>query len=257
VNPFRRRPPAVAWSDPAQARTAQLPRVLWIELTSRCPFDCVFCSRRLLRGAGRHLDFDLYRRLIAELDAPEIVRLNYSGESAHYPHLVTFINSGGPGENSDWGVANLESKVLSHHPDLVFIEFSYNDAHEKFEMPLERGAENLNRMVNAIRSRNPGTSIVLQTMNVGWDAPNGNRSASVRPHLQEFNDNYRRYAAAHGIPLLDHSLHWKKLKEDDAQLFQSYVPDGSHPTPDASLAVTWPPIEAFLSACHKSATQTS
>ena len=176
---------------------------------------------------------------------------------AHYPHLVTFINSGGPGENSDWGVANLESKVLSHHPDLVFIEFSYNDAHEKFEMPLERGAENLNRMVNAIRSRNPGTSIVLQTMNVGWDAPNGNRSASVRPHLQEFNDNYRRYAAAHGIPLLDHSLHWKKLKEDDAQLFQSYVPDGSHPTPDASLAVTWPPIEAFLSACHKSATQTS
>ena len=88
MNPFRRRPPAVAWSDPAQARTAQLPRVLWIELTSRCPFDCVFCSRRLLRGAGRHLDFDLYRRLIAELDAPEIVRLNYSGESAHYPHLV-------------------------------------------------------------------------------------------------------------------------------------------------------------------------
>ena len=88
MNPFRRRPPALDALDPAQARTAPLPRVLWIELTSRCPFDCVFCSRRLLRGAGRHLDFDLYRRLIAELVAPEIVRLNYSGESAHYPHLV-------------------------------------------------------------------------------------------------------------------------------------------------------------------------
>ena len=43
--------------DPLQLRTAALPRVLWIELTSRCPFDCVFCSRKLLRGAGKHLDF--------------------------------------------------------------------------------------------------------------------------------------------------------------------------------------------------------
>ena len=69
-------------------RTAPLPRILWIELTSRCPFDCVFCSRKLLRGAGLHLDFGLYRRLIDELISPDIIRLNYSGESAHYPHIV-------------------------------------------------------------------------------------------------------------------------------------------------------------------------
>lgn len=66
---------------------APTPRVLWIELTSKCPLDCVFCSRRTVRGDGEHLDFDLYRRLLAELDRPEIIRLNYSGESAHYPHL--------------------------------------------------------------------------------------------------------------------------------------------------------------------------
>lgn len=74
--------------DPVQWRTAPMPRVLWIELTSRCPFDCVFCSRKLLRGAGKHLDFALYERLIAGLEAPEIIRLNYSGESSHYPQLV-------------------------------------------------------------------------------------------------------------------------------------------------------------------------
>ncbi len=73
------------------ALAAPTPRVLWIELTSKCPFDCVFCTRSLLRGAGEHLDFDLYRRLISELEAPEIIRLNYSGESIHYPHLVEAI----------------------------------------------------------------------------------------------------------------------------------------------------------------------
>jgi len=74
--------------DTVALRTAPMPRILWIELTSRCPFDCVFCSRKLLRGNGLHLDFDLYRNLIAELASPDIIRLNYSGESAHYPHIV-------------------------------------------------------------------------------------------------------------------------------------------------------------------------
>jgi len=66
---------------------ASIPKVIWIELTSKCPFDCVFCSRKLLRGDGQHMDFALYESLIASLQRPEIIRLNYSGESAHYPHL--------------------------------------------------------------------------------------------------------------------------------------------------------------------------
>jgi GT2 family glycosyltransferase/MoaA/NifB/PqqE/SkfB family radical SAM enzyme len=70
---------------------APLPRILWIELTSKCPFDCIFCSRRLRRGDGEHMDFGLYRSLIRQLDRPEVVRLNYSGESVHYPWLVEAI----------------------------------------------------------------------------------------------------------------------------------------------------------------------
>lgn len=74
-----------------ELRTWPLPRVLWIELTSRCPFDCVFCSRKALRGAGEHMDFALYQRLIVELDAPQIIRLNYAGESGHYPRLAEAV----------------------------------------------------------------------------------------------------------------------------------------------------------------------
>lgn len=77
--------------DLVAARTCNLPRILWIELTSRCPFDCIFCTRASLRGAGEHLDFELYRRLIGELERPQILRLNYAGESGHYPQLTEAI----------------------------------------------------------------------------------------------------------------------------------------------------------------------
>ncbi|MEJ0000410.1 MAG: hypothetical protein WDO13_15385 [Verrucomicrobiota bacterium] len=44
-----------------------------------------------------------------------------------FPGLVTVINSGGPGRNSDWGLASLKTQVLDQ-PDLVFIEFSITTA---------------------------------------------------------------------------------------------------------------------------------
>lgn len=68
-------------------QAARLPTTLWIELTSKCPFDCVFCSRKLLRGDGEHMDFGLFRSILEQLDRPEMIRLNYSGESIHYPRL--------------------------------------------------------------------------------------------------------------------------------------------------------------------------
>jgi radical SAM protein with 4Fe4S-binding SPASM domain len=76
--------------DPTSLSTA-VPKILWIELTSKCPFDCIFCSRQVRRGAGEHMEFELFCSLIQELDRPEIIRLNYSGESIHYPHLIEAI----------------------------------------------------------------------------------------------------------------------------------------------------------------------
>jgi MoaA/NifB/PqqE/SkfB family radical SAM enzyme len=70
---------------------APQPRVLWIELTSKCPFDCIFCSRALRRGSGEDLEFNLLQQVLNDLHAPELIRLNYSGESVHYPHLIDAI----------------------------------------------------------------------------------------------------------------------------------------------------------------------
>jgi acyl-CoA thioesterase I len=168
-----------------------------------------------------------------------------------YPGLVNVVNSAGPGQNSDWGLKNLNSRLLVHKPDLVFLEFSYNDASEKFQLPLERGMQNLDAMVKALERANPGVTIVLQIMNIGWDAPNGNRSQSTRPRLEAFNDNYRTYARLHSMMLLDHYPNWRKLKGTESRVFQSYVPDGTHPNAMGSLKVTWPVVKGWLESQRK------
>src|SRR6266404_160928 len=70
---------------------AQTPRILWVELTSKCPFDCIFCSRQVRRGAGEHLPFAVYSSLLNTLVDPRKFILNYSGESTVYPDLIPAI----------------------------------------------------------------------------------------------------------------------------------------------------------------------
>ncbi len=164
----------------------------------------------------------------------------------HYAGKATVINSAGPGQNSQWGLANLGERVLAHQPDLVLMEFSYNDAHEKFNLTVAQAASNLDAMVRGIRAKRPSCDIVLQVMNANWDAPNGKRTMSARPQLTAFNDNYRTYAKAHSLPLIDHFPAWQTLKENDAERFHRYVPDGTHPTKEGSLAVTWPGVHGLL-----------
>ena len=72
-----------------EARTS--PAVIWIELTSRCPLRCAFCSRENLRGEGEHTNMAMLESVLSSLDCPEIIRLNYSGESANYPWLIEAI----------------------------------------------------------------------------------------------------------------------------------------------------------------------
>ncbi|MBK5292773.1 MAG: glycosyltransferase [Acidobacteriia bacterium] len=70
---------------------ARTPRILWVELSSKCPFDCVFCSRQVRRGEGRHLPFAVYSSLLNALVDPRKFILNYSGESTVYPDLIPAI----------------------------------------------------------------------------------------------------------------------------------------------------------------------
>lgn len=54
-----------------------------------------------------------------------------------FSNQVALVNSARSGMNSEWGVANLEEKVIRKKPDTVFIEFAINDAVERFSMLID------------------------------------------------------------------------------------------------------------------------
>lgn len=172
---------------------------------------------------------------------------------ARYPGLVTVINGGMSGKASNSGVANLRTKVIGLAPDTVLIEFGMNDAFTAYAttdidhgITLAKCRENLNAMIDAILAAKPSTEIVLQTMNQPWDAPNGNKSATKRPNLSAFYDIYRSVAAERGLRLIDHHANWTRIQASDPALFQSYIPDGAHPTASASTTITFPAIKNAL-----------
>jgi len=166
-----------------------------------------------------------------------------------FPGLVTFVNAAQSGEHSDWGVTNLQKRVLAKNPDLVFIEFSVNDAATKHNISTEHSKTNLDTMVKALQRQNPRMDIVLMTMNSGWDSPDEpshKKYASDRPHMGDYYAVYRDYAHEHGLPLVDNYSLWVKLQQTDEAKFHKWLPEGLHPIPEASLAVTWAEIEKLL-----------
>lgn len=173
---------------------------------------------------------------------------------ARYQGLVTVVNSGGSGQNSAWGIRNVQARVVDRHPDLVFVEFAINDAHVKFKLTPEQCRTNLDGIIAAIRGGNAQADIVLMTMNVAIDAP-GKTAGSDRPRLAEFYANYTACAASAKLPLVDNQTAWAKLAHDDPKTFLSYAADGLHPNATGIKAITWPNIERMLLSAEAAAKQ--
>jgi acyl-CoA thioesterase-1 len=168
-----------------------------------------------------------------------------------YPDQVTFVNSGKGGANSAFGVEKLEERVLSYRPDFVMIEFSYNDAIDDILTP-GQAWQNLDQMVTRIQKKNPSIAIILQTMNVGWDPRPDHLPFSRRAKLEIFNENYRRYAREKSIPFIDNYPAWLQLKQQEPEKYRTFIPDGSHPTSEGSLAIHWPAVKTLLETARAS-----
>ncbi|MDR2675301.1 MAG: SGNH/GDSL hydrolase family protein [Opitutaceae bacterium] len=164
--------------------------------------------------------------------------------------------SGLSGRASRSGLDNLQDRVIKFKPDTVFMEFAINDAysgpnypprHPDYGMTVEKSMANLARMIGMLNEALPGVEIIMQTMNPVWDSPHGSGvSASSRPELEVYYEGCRQVAKKHGLLLIDHYPNWIKLRETDPELFQAYIRDGTHPTPEGSTAITTPQIKKSL-----------
>lgn len=161
--------------------------------------------------------------------------------TAKFGDKVSLINSGGSGKDSNWGLANLEKKVLAHSPDVVFIEFGMNDAVTRFKNTKETIEHNVELMVTRIQKSLPNCEIILTTMNPAFH-PKGHRSE--RTGLDEYYDIYRNAAESHNLVLIDHYKNWQKfLKGKDYKL---YIPDKVHPNKLGSDKVIVPALRKIL-----------
>lgn len=157
-----------------------------------------------------------------------------------FPGLVSFANGAKSGEHSRWGVKNLDARVLAQHPDVVFLEFSVNDATARFDISVDEARRNLETMIDRIREANPKTDIILQVMNPVIDRPPGH--AGHRPDLALYQDVYRQVGRERGLLVIDHMPAWTALLESDEKTFRSYVPDGLHPQSKGYSEIVVPEI---------------
>jgi lysophospholipase L1-like esterase len=161
-----------------------------------------------------------------------------------FPGLATVVRSGGSGQWSEWGVRNLEKRVLGKKPDTVFIEFSINDSVERFKGSVEVAKANLEKMTDAIRKTNPQCEIILMTMTPGDSYPEGHYSH--RKDIEAHYEMYRSVAKVKNFLLIDHYPNWKALQASDKELYQKYIPDGIHPTALGCARVVTPLILTAL-----------
>jgi lysophospholipase L1-like esterase len=165
--------------------------------------------------------------------------------STIYPGKAVLLNSGLSGKNSAEGLAQLQTKVLNHAPDTVFIEFAMNDAFLYSDgtprLSVEQARANLNAMIDAILAHNPLCEVILQTMNSVWDSPQGsNASATLRPNLADYYQMYRDVAAERGLRLIDHHRNWLSLQQANPADYQNLVPDGVHPVASGYAKIVLP-----------------
>jgi len=162
-----------------------------------------------------------------------------------FPGLVTLTNMAKGGQNSKWGIGNLQERVLSLEPDVVFLEFAINDAAVRSHMTLQESRANLELMIDRISTALPACEIILQVMSpvvgVPDDAPNARRNQEA------YHQIYRDVASKRKLRLIDHTAAWQKLLKQEGEAgFRRYAQDGVHPNADAYRQFVTPVILASI-----------
>lgn len=159
----------------------------------------------------------------------------------HYPGLVTLTNGAKGGQNSRWGRDHVESNVIAHRPDAVFIEFAINDAVTRFDLSVDEVRTNVAVILDRIRAALPECEIILQVMNPAVGKAEGD--PSHRRNQDAYQQIYRDAARQRGLLLIDHSIAWNRLLQTEGEAgFKRYVPDGVHPRADGYAKFVVPDI---------------
>lgn len=161
-----------------------------------------------------------------------------------FPGHVQTVNTAMGGQHSTWGLENFAERVIAHSPEVLFMEFSVNDAVDRFAISLEQSRSNLATMIETTRTQLPGCEIILQVMNPVIDRPPGHPSARTR--LPEYQQLWREAGRQHDLRVIDHMPAWTDLLDHDEAHFRALVPDGLHPDKIGYQEIVQPTLFAAL-----------
>ena len=152
---------------------------------------------------------------------------------AAFPKLCTVTNSAQSGAASNWGLDNIDARVIALKPDTVLIEFSINDGYTIYKISVADAQKNLETMIEKVQTALPQCEIILMTMNQPFPV-----GAEPRPAFLEYGEMYRKVAKERSLKLIDVQLVWEKLFADDPKKWHLVVPDNVHPTKEGNELVT-------------------
>lgn len=155
-----------------------------------------------------------------------------------WPGRASLVNRGASGMASDWGIANLSAQVLAEAPDVVFLEFSINDAVDRFDISLTESRKNLEAIIDGIEAANPNCEIIIQVTNPVIDRHPSDEG--WRPNLEHYQQIHRDIANERDILLIDHQPAWQALLDIGDYEFSLFVPDGVHPNAEGEEAIMTP-----------------
>ncbi|NQU44442.1 SGNH/GDSL hydrolase family protein [bacterium] len=159
-----------------------------------------------------------------------------------YPGQLEFVNSGQGGQNSIWGLGNLEQRVLALRPDTLTIEFGMNDAAANSGLTTQTARQNIETMIDLVHEAVPDCEIILMTMNpVGGEIEaRPSDHPWSRASLPQIYETYRQLAKDRGLRLIDHNRNWLEYRRLHPEKFDKHVPDGVHPDQTAACDVITP-----------------
>lgn len=153
---------------------------------------------------------------------------------------------GGRGKNSQWGLEQLEERVLKNKPDYVFIEFGMNDSYVPYACTLAQVEKQIDELTERILRSHPNLGICLMTMNPKIE--NAEKPVAPGRHnlLTEFYRLYQESSEKKKLDFIDHHGRWIQRERNEPGYLKKHIPDGVHPDGESAKEIVGGGVKEFL-----------
>jgi lysophospholipase L1-like esterase len=136
-----------------------------------------------------------------------------------YPNAaINVITTSVGGENSTQGAARFRKEVLTHRPDVLFIDYALNDR----KIGLEQSRKNMEKMIRMALRRK--IKVILLTPS----ADETESLAAADAPLARLSQQLRGLAKKYAVGLADSYARFKQIKEEHGDI-HPYMAQSNHP----------------------------